>query len=131
MTAAPEPARDGGSSRELADTNRQILADLEHACRAAGLRARFDRVSTADRDVIAGLVAEHGTARLTAEARALHRPDDPARFAQAWIPAWLSMPAPRKTTPLPVCTDCDHGWLNVDADIACPTCRPNLARRAS
>ncbi|WP_072688409.1 hypothetical protein [Rhodococcus marinonascens] len=109
----------------LADIN-----ELESAIRAVGLAARFDRLSAADRATIDSLIDVHGTAALAAHAKALHRPMDPARFANAWIDAWEALPAPgfqaAAEQTKPAC-DCDNGWL--DADAPCPACRPNLAAR--
>ncbi|WP_235870952.1 hypothetical protein [Rhodococcus spongiicola] len=121
------PAAAGGSA--IAETTSRI-GELETAVRAVGLGARFDRLSADDRTTIDGLIDLHGVQALAAHALTQHRPNDPARFANAWIEAWKALPVPgfqAAAAPRPACTDCDNGWI--DADTPCPVCRSNLVGR--
>ncbi len=122
----PPAAASGGG--ELDETTTRI-DELESVIRAVGLAARFDRLSAHDRTAIRHLIDLHGAQALAAHAKAQHRPMDPAKFANAWIESWKALPAPGfLTVQLKPACECDNGWL--DADTACPTCRPNLLPRA-
>lgn len=92
----PQAAASGGG--ELDETTNRIN-ELESAVWAAGLTARFDRLSAADRATISSLIDVHGTQALAAHAKALHRPMDPAKFVNAWIEAGRRCPHPDSRPP--------------------------------
>lgn len=113
----------------------QPITQLETAIRAAGLGARFDRLTTTETATIETLILVHGIPALVASARRQHRRDNPAIFAKAWIQTWLAIPTPQIAAPAakPECGVCDHGWLPENAHgqaVPCPTCRPAAAARA-
>ncbi|MDG3012710.1 helix-turn-helix domain-containing protein [Rhodococcus sp. D2-41] len=113
------------------DPSRQRVDELREAIRDAGLGARWDRLTGEHVLTIARLVDVHGTKPLVDTAITLHRDTNPARFAQAWIGAWLAKPIPAAAqAPRPECTrdDCDHGWLDdneLGQAVRCPDCHPN------
>lgn len=112
----------------------QPIHNLETAIRAANLSARFDKLSATEIATIETLILTHGIPALVASARSQHRADNPAGFAKAWIGTWLALPPRQIDSPArkAECDDCIQGWLPEDLHgppAACPTCRPNLARR--
>ncbi|NMD97085.1 replication protein [Rhodococcus sp. BL-253-APC-6A1W] len=89
------------------------IADLAAACRHAGLTATFAFLKPDAAASIESLIEIHGASKLAAAARAVHRPGDPMRFAQAWVPLWQSLPVPRVAKAR--CGRCDeYGWLPDD-----------------
>lgn len=63
---------------------------------AAKLVVRWDRLAANPEQVAAveQLIELHGDGPLVKSALMTHRPDSPAAFAQAWLGAWSSLPAP-------------------------------------
>ncbi|MFD6894100.1 helix-turn-helix domain-containing protein [Rhodococcus sp. NPDC060086] len=89
------------------------IAGLAAACRHAGLTAAFAYLKPDAAAAIDELIAVHGVAPLVAAARSVHRSTDPMRFAQAWIPLWQGLAAPRSVPDK--CGRCDeYGWLPDD-----------------
>ncbi|MFF0817770.1 hypothetical protein ACFYVR_21790 [Rhodococcus sp. NPDC003318] len=79
-------------------------------------------MSADQRETADALVVLHGVDALVHEALRRHRPADPARFASAWIKAWLDLPAPTPAAAA-LCGRCDQGWLDEDMDgrgVKCP-----------
>ncbi|TXG88273.1 hypothetical protein DW322_01045 [Rhodococcus rhodnii] len=109
------------------------LDALRSACRTAGITARWDSLRPDQAAEISHLITQHGIDALVRHAAAHQRSERPTLYVQGWIGSWQMLTAPRTDVPAgpTACTDCDHGWLDADALVACPTCRPNLARRAS
>ncbi|MDH6283251.1 helix-turn-helix domain-containing protein [Prescottella agglutinans] len=110
-----EPKDDPAAARIAPDDEAAVrLAELEVATRAAGLGARFDSLSAAQRGTVDALIVVHGTEVLVREARRLHRPDDPARYVSAWIPSWLALPAEgggSTRTSVTRCGKCVNWWI--------------------
>ncbi|MEZ5152155.1 helix-turn-helix domain-containing protein [Rhodococcus zopfii] len=103
---------------------------VEAGVRAVSLNARFGKLTAEHRAEISALVQAHGVPALVKAAQLQHQPDSPARFAQAWLPAWRELrtarPASAATTssPLTACTACDeYGWVlgDLGAPIDPPT----------
>lgn len=93
------------------------LARLEAAARAAGLSARFDRLSALEHQTVEMLIGAHGIPALIATARAQHRAEDPARYASAWLQSWLAMPLPQAApASRPTCGECVEGWIEDPVD---------------
>ncbi|MEV1133381.1 helix-turn-helix domain-containing protein [Rhodococcus coprophilus] len=89
------------------------IADLAAACRHAGLTATFAYLKPDAAAAIESLIEIHGASTLATAARSVHRPGDPMRFAQAWVPLWQSLPTPRVQRAQ--CGRCDeYGWLPDD-----------------
>ncbi|MDV2477136.1 hypothetical protein F8M49_20665 [Rhodococcus zopfii] len=91
---------------------------IEAGVRAVGLTARFGKLSAEHRAEISALVQAHGVPALVKAAQRQHQPDSPARFAQAWLPAWRELRTSARTSPttaqspLSECTTCDeYGWV--------------------
>lgn len=108
------------------------VENLERAARDVRLTASFHKLTDEHRSEIATLIDLHGIPALVKAAQRQHRPDSPARFAQAWLPAWRELRA--ATTQQAVgqatrsekqeCTQCDEfGWLlgDLSAPIDPPT----------
>lgn len=111
-----------------------LIHQLETAVRAAGLGARFDRLTDTEIATIETLILTHGVPALVASARSQHRADNPAHYAKAWIGSWLALPVRQTAAPATKteCGACDHGWLPENSQgqaVACPTCRPLAAAR--
>lgn len=128
----PPPPEKSHQPREADDeietTRRQHLDELENKIRASGLSARFDKLTADDITTIERLIAVHGIPALVDGAKAMHNPADPARYAQAWIPAWNSRPTPRISASAPSwtsCGECDtNGWIETDAGVTRCHCHP-------
>lgn len=58
------------------------------------LTVRWDRLTSEQHTEIAALIDLHGDAPLVKAAVAAYRPDSPAAFAQAWLPAWRQLVVP-------------------------------------
>lgn len=67
---------------------------LKAGLEAHKLVVRWDRLDTDQLAQIDALIATHGDGPLIRAAIATHRPNAPAAFAQAWLGAWSSLPAP-------------------------------------
>lgn len=87
--AAPVDNHPVGSS-DLPPAVEILKAGLE----AHKLVVRWDRLDTDQLAQIDALIATHGDGPLIRAAIATHRPNAPAAFAQAWLGAWSSLPAP-------------------------------------
>ena len=118
------------------EQRRRPIDELESKIREAGLSARFDKLTPTQIAAVEAEIAANGVTELVACARRLHRADDPARFASAWIDAWSALPRPREdsTTPSrPECS-CAFGWIGEDElgqAIPCPACRPHGVQRTA
>jgi len=105
------------------------VARLAAACRQAGLTATFAYLNPEAASAIESLLETHGTTTLVTTAKAIHRPSDPMRFAQAWIPMWQALPAPQVGPDK--CDHCDeYGWLPDDEFGRAVRCRCRDARVA-
>ncbi|WP_082899671.1 replication protein [Rhodococcus phenolicus] len=101
------------SSRAGKVAHSPAIGRLSTACRAAGLTATFAYLKPDDAAAVEQLVMAQGIPSLVAAAKSVHRPYDPMRFAQAWIPLWRALPEPSATQPK--CDICDEfGWLPDD-----------------
>lgn len=127
----PPPPEKSHQPREKDTARRQLINELETTTREANLRARFDKLSTDMVDAINSLIAVHGIPALVACAKSMHNPADPARYAQAWIPAWSALPTPRTSPTTPSwtsCGDCDsNGWIETADGVTRCTCHPRSA----
>lgn len=116
------------TSRAAVTSLSPTLVGLADACRNAGLTAIFTYLSPDVAEALDTLIATHGVPKLVATAKAAHRPKDPMRYAQAWLPMWQALPAPRAE--LIKCGACDeYGWLPDDEHgraVRC-ACRPRKA----
>lgn len=89
------------------------ITGLAAACRHAGLTATFAYLKPEAAAAINELIEVHGVSKLVATAKSVHRPGNPMRFAQAWIPLWRGLAAPRMVPDK--CGRCDeYGWLPDD-----------------
>lgn len=124
----PPPPEESHHPRETAESRRQPIDELETKIREADLRARFDKLTTDMVGAIDGLIAIHGIPALVATAKSMHNSADPARYAQAWIPAWSALPTPRTSPSAPSwisCGDCDaNGWIETTDGVARCHCHP-------
>lgn len=128
----PPPPEKSHQPREADDeietTRRQYLDELETKIRESGLSARFDKLTADDITMIERLIDVHGIPALVDGAKAMHNPADPARYAQAWIPAWNARPTPRISATAPSwtsCGECDtNGWIETDAGVTRCHCHP-------
>ncbi|MDZ7933085.1 MAG: hypothetical protein U5N21_24890 [Rhodococcus sp. (in: high G+C Gram-positive bacteria)] len=122
----PPPPEESHQPREDGATRRRPIVELETAIRNENLSARFDKLSHDDHTAIISLIDVHGIPALVAVAKFSHRADDPARFAQAWIPAWSNLPAPRSSSTAPSWTSCGkcdpNGWVETDDGSARKRC---------
>lgn len=78
---------------------------------AAKLVARWDRLTADQHTTIEQLIEVHGDGPLVKSALMTHRPESPAAFAQAWIGAWSSLPAPGaglRAVASPPCPESGH-----------------------
>ena len=121
---------------------RDPLADLADLLADHGLIGRLDKLRDTERAEVLALLATHGPAPLVAAARALHRPDQPALFASAWLPTWRRLRRPRlPTAPGPTrttgwCSSCDHATRRIADDAGnltrpCPDCHPDTRQRGA
>lgn len=104
------------------------VANLAEACSRAGLTATFAYLKPEAAAAIEVLIEVHGVPKLVATAKSIHRPGDPMKYAQAWVPLWQALPIPEI---LPTkCGKCDeYGWLPDDEHgraVRCP-CRSRQA----
>lgn len=101
------PVRDAAAAARPYD---DAISQLQAACTAQGLPVRWDKLGPDQREQVRALVAEHGVNRLASAAKAQHRPDSPAGFANAWLPAWQALPPPgRRLAAVPeMCPQPDH-----------------------
>lgn len=101
------------------------VANLAVACSRAGLTATFAYLKPEAAAAIEILIEVHGVPKLVATAKAVHRPGDPMKYAQAWVPMWQGLAVPRAVSDK--CGECDeYGWLPDDEHgraVRCP-CRP-------
>ncbi|MBS45320.1 MAG: hypothetical protein CMH83_19550 [Nocardioides sp.] len=67
---------------------------LRAALEAQKLLVRWDRLTQAQIDEIAHLIEVHGDAALVRSAVTQFRPNAPASFATAWLPAWRDLRRP-------------------------------------
>ncbi|MEE2034790.1 replication protein [Rhodococcus chondri] len=105
------------------------IAGLAAACRHAGLTATFAYLKADAAAAIEILIERHGVPELVSAARAVHRPRDPMKYAQAWVPMWRELPDPR-TMPAE-CGKCDeYGWLPDDDRGRAVRCRCRAAQAA-
>ena len=106
----------------------RAVGRLAATCMQAGLTATFAYLKPDTAAAIESLIEAHGVPRLVAAAKAVHRPSDPMRYAQAWVPMWQQLPTPRPTPSK--CGNCDeYGWLPDDEfgrAVRCP-CRSSRA----
>ena len=114
----PPPPEKSHQPRESDAARRRPIVELETATRNENLSARFDKLSHDDHRTIVDLIDVHGIPALVAAAKSAHRADDPARFAQAWLPAWSNLPTPHSSPAAPSwtsCGDCDpNGWVETE-----------------
>jgi len=100
------------------------VAGLAEACREAGLSAIFTYIKPEVAAAMEALIETHGVPKLVATAKAAHRPANPMRYAQAWLPLWQGLAVPRVVPEK--CDGCDeYGWLPDDEHgraVRCP-CR--------
>lgn len=122
----PPPPEESHQPRDTDAARRRPIVELETAARNEKLSARFDKLSHDDHTAITSLIYVHGIPALVAAAKSTHRADDPARFAQAWIPAWSNLPAPHSGPAAPSwtsCGDCDpNGWVETEDGTARRRC---------
>lgn len=105
------------------------VTSLAAACKQAGLTATFAYLKPDAAAAMDTLIEAHGAPALVSAARAVHRPGNPMRFAQAWIPLWQALPAPRAT--LEKCSQCDeYGWLPDDCQGRAVRCKCRTAHAA-
>ncbi|MGV9715435.1 replication protein [Rhodococcus pyridinivorans] len=105
------------------------VAGLAAACKQAGLMATFAYLKPDAAAAIENLIETHGTAKLVAAARAVHRPENPMKYAQAWVRMWQELTVPRSVPEK--CDDCDeYGWLPDDEYGRAVKCRCRVARVA-
>lgn len=91
------------------------IRNLAAACHRSGLTATFAYLKPDAAAAIEELIAVHGIAPLVTAARSVHRPNDPMRFAHAWLPLWRSLPSPTPARVRTSCGACDeYGWLPDD-----------------
>lgn len=98
---------------------------LRSRLEAANLVVRWDKLADHQLDRIVDLIHIHGDgdlargdAALVRAARNHHRVDDPAKFAQAWLPVWESLPRPGRRLAA-VTAVCDDHTL----PMPCSACR--------
>ncbi|WP_094980723.1 replication protein [Rhodococcus pyridinivorans] len=125
LSSTDSPSTKTNRSRQVSNSMQSPeVARLAAACMQSGLSATFAYLRPDAVDTIEALVATHGVPTLVAAAKAAHRPSDPMRYAQAWVPIWQSLPLPRVQPRR--CGKCDeYGWLPDDAHgkaVRCP-CR--------
>lgn len=124
----PPPPEESHQPREADETRRQRIAELETAIRDADLRARFDKLTADMVDAFDSLIAVHGIPALVFSAKSMHNPADPARYAQAWLPAWSALPTPRSSPKAPSWTSCGgcdtNGWLETANGVIRCQCHP-------
>lgn len=122
----PPPPEESHQPREANGARRRLIAKLETAIRDADLRARFDKLTPDMADYLDSLITVHGIPALVAAAKSMHNPADPARYAQAWLPAWSALPTPRSSAAAPSwtsCGECDpNGWVETDDGSARKRC---------
>ncbi|BDB62332.1 helix-turn-helix domain-containing protein [Rhodococcus sp. RDE2] len=93
------------------------LDELANGLVAQGLHASFRKLTDEQRAEISKLVEQHDVPALVKAAQRQYQPDSPARFVQAWLPAWRDLRAPGQTrttskSPIASCDRCDQfGWL--------------------
>lgn len=117
------------TSRAASAPPTPALAGLAAACRKSGLTATFAYLSPDAAAAIETLLETHGASALVTAAKAVHRPNDPMRFAQAWLPIWQELPIPRRVPEL--CGRCDeYGWLPDDEHGRAVRCSCRSARAA-
>ncbi|MDC3729331.1 replication protein [Rhodococcus sp. Rp3] len=89
------------------------IANLAAACNRAGLTATFAYLKPEAAAAIEILIEVHGVPKLVATAQAVHRAEDPMKYAQAWVPMWEGLAVPRAVPDK--CGKCDeYGWLPDD-----------------
>lgn len=124
----PPPPEKSHQPREANETRQRRIVELETKTREADLRARFDKLTPDMADAIASLIAVHGIPALVATAKSMHNPADPARFAQAWLPAWSALPTPRSSPTAPSWTSCGgcdaNGWIDTGGGVTRCHCHP-------
>lgn len=125
-TPPPPPEKSHQPCEVDDETRRQQIDELKTKTREADLRARFDKLTDDMVNTIDSLISIHGIPALVATAKSMHNPADPARYAQAWIPAWAALPAPRNSTARPSwssCGECDpNGWVETEDGSARKRC---------
>ena len=94
---SPDPTRPDPTAAAAAEGPRLLPPSVEilrGALAAAKLETRWDLLTDEQLDSIESLVETHGDAALVKSAIASHRPEKPARLAQAWLGQWESLTAP-------------------------------------
>lgn len=71
------------------------LDALRAGLEAVRLVVRWDKLAADDRAEILRLLDLHGVARLVASAQRDHNPNQPAKYAQAWLNGWQQLTPPR------------------------------------
>lgn len=114
LSRIDSPRTKTNRTRQVSDpTQSPEVARLATACKQAGLSATFAYLRPDAAATIEALIATHGVPTLVAAAKATHRPNDPMRYAHAWVPMWqaLTFPRPQRVK----CGKCDeYGWLPDD-----------------
>lgn len=105
------------------------VRDLRAALAKAGLDVAWHVLDVDRLTEVAALLDQHGPERLVDAAKRAWQPNDPARYATAFLPIWRDLDtAPARPRPVDWCGHCDEHdrrITNDDGRLApCPTCHP-------